>query len=161
MAHQIASVTPQAKCCILLDTPEYFNYEPYLCKNRFRAYAGAIKSILIERDYGLPWYLIKEKVRNFNKANNQNTAESPSSNTTASLNDGINYFIKHLQTQIVITNCLFVKTTRTFGLNFDHGYNWKKHFRGKFEILPIKGLHDEILKKRNAREIGDFINERI
>jgi acyl-CoA synthetase (AMP-forming)/AMP-acid ligase II/acyl carrier protein len=160
MAHQVASVCDQVVGCILFDTPDYFDYGPYLTDRVYQVVPGVIKSIWIDRDYSLPWFLLQEKAKNIfreMKTPSVQAAVLPDSRFV----DGVNFLVNHLQARVAGTSCIFIKCKRSFPLNFNHGHTWKSHFAGSFRMMVLEGRHEDVFNQHHAREISEFIAQGI
>ena len=157
IAHQLAGAIPQASCCVLLDTPNYFDYEPYRQRSLFKVVSSIFKTTFWEKDYLFPWFVLGGIVKSLKYKIMAAVPEQVIQEESKRFNDAINFYLSHLNQRSVSSNCLFIKATRAFGRNYNHGYNWKDHFSGLFKIFVIKGGHSDIFRSQQALEIADII----
>jgi len=157
IAHQLAGVIPQVSCCILFDTPDYFNFEPYRHRILSKVAVSILKTTFLEKDFRFPWFVLGIIARSLKRKIRKSDPDPSALEESKIFIDAINNYILHLNQKSVPSNCLFVKATRAFGWNYDHGYSWQDHFSGVFKMLVIRGDHGDVLGSRYANKIVDFI----
>ncbi|MBC7552354.1 MAG: non-ribosomal peptide synthetase [Taibaiella sp.] len=146
VAQQIAAMFPAVKDCILLDTYNYFEIQTYAQKrNKLLTLAIVLKNAARAYDRQLlANYLGPRLSKLINQARPHTPLEQPSpyrQNKKHSFWQ--QYYLKAAEEgkAVLQANCLFFRATRTFETHPTHGYNWKKHVNGQFNLFNVKCGH--------------------
>lgn len=151
-AYVISCNNPKIKNVILLDTFDYWRYEDYT-KMSYKLFLNIGKKIFINRDFLLPYFVLKEKFKLRKKTYNLDYSVLLSDNYS---------FLKTIQSfintskKISSANCFFIVANRSSFFNWNHGNNWKPLFHGYFKKTTLKTNHLGILKKQHIKKIVDF-----
>jgi acyl-coenzyme A synthetase/AMP-(fatty) acid ligase/acyl carrier protein len=153
IAQQLAILSPNISFTILFDTINYFEYEKYVTKmNVFQLLINIVTKLIVEKDFGLPMFLIKIIKDKFNNKFEINFSDSI-------LNKTINFILKEQNTKKALCNCIMFQSTRSYVNNLEHGKNWEKYFAKKFHLFYIKSAHNQILNNNNTAKIAKQIIE--
>jgi len=148
IAHQLSAISDNILTTVMLDTPNYFEYDNYLISRQ-------IKSInkIFFRDFKKNYIiLLLGKIKRFVGSYLKHIIlKKPEPNTLH--RKCVNKVLNELSYKKSRSHCFFVKSNLTCFLIFSHGINWKKYFIGKFQIIELDVYHHQILEKKPAEEI--------
>lgn len=142
LAHYIASVLKNITHCIVIDTPNYFEYEKYKNFNPAQLGINLVKNLYRNKDLKLITYYVG---RLFQKK------EKPDENRlTLDKNfiRAINTFTERLGYPSCLNNCIYFKASRTGILNNNHGKGWKGYTLKNFHLFEVIATHSTMLEER-------------
>ncbi len=152
IAYQLSTIVPKTSLVVLLDTPNYFEYERYKYSERDRINflrREKIKLLIKEKDY---YGLFKKGLNYFRHHLKKRIAGSNLGKSLFVIK--ANRIISQIFEKNSNSSCLFVKANRSnWSHNFDHGSNWEKHFNGDFQLLNFLCKHEEVYDEKHSLEI--------
>ncbi len=151
MAFQLATRLSNVSSVVMLDPPNYFEYRGYENSGRFSAIKTLLYRIIGEKDFSYPIYLLNRQLKNLlSTRSTANGTTKDHSTLDANYIQAINHILDHTATATIQTNCLFIKSTRSYLRNIDHGYNWAKYIAGNFKMVTLHSNHEDLIKKKQA-----------
>lgn len=151
LAYQISAISSNVSDVFLLDTPNYFEYEPYLNKNA--AHLLKCAGQIIRKSGGLSFFYHQTRVRTRayvrSAVKKQQQWEAL---TTAAVNKAIGE-ASHKRTA---AKGYFFKSN-TFWRNPDHGANWADYFSNGYQLVDVECSHEEIIQPEYFHGIQRYL----
>lgn len=159
VAQLMSAKSSLIKCCIMLDTPNYYDWGNYISpKSSMQKVRGVLKNIYQVKKIN---FLVNYLLKKINK-NKIYDAGNPFNNGEDFLH-AVREFLKSTDYKKyhTIHDCLFIKASYEYVFYPDHGYNWNKYINGNFKIEHLECSHSGMIKEKNGKLISKIILENI